>query len=311
MKRLIGSIRSFVMSSALVIFTASNAFAQSTTIDTTEIDEINERYKSQYEEIKKEAEELSGFDPSEIEAIIGKKLEVTTKRVDISFDTPSVDMKIREIKFHIAKTYMKIRKFSFDIPEFKWGRTNIGPVKLDLPKIYSKRVEIKTKIPEFKWDVTSIKTKIPEFYMHRQEIKFDIPEFKIVDVGDKINEIETRSKALEEKSARIEKAHKGELSQATSLSFLKVEAQIRSQMEGADEKFAEALKGLDEAIEQVEYYGINPEKVRNDDGSFSNLLEQRKAVEDEKMSVQKQFEGALKDIENQKNQALEALTDEG
>jgi hypothetical protein len=290
---------------------SGHVLAQEREFDLSAIDEINSRYEKEYEKIQTEAASLGGFDVSDFEGIVGKKLETSSRRVTIAFDTPSVDMRVQEMKFHIAQVSMNMRSISFDIPEFVWGRTNIGPVKLDLPKIYSKRIEIKTKIPEFSWEVTSIKTKIPEFYMHRQEIKFDIPEFKLIDVSDEVSEIQSAATALQAQSASIEAAHKGELRHATELSFIEFEGELTRQMEAADGKFAEALAEVGVAIEQVGYYGIDPTRVRNEDGTFTNLIETMETIQAERDAVRSQFETAIQELKTERSNAVAALAVDG
>jgi hypothetical protein len=77
---------------------------------------------------------------------VGATFDAEWGLTSIKFDVPEVTFKLQEIKFHFLKTYSSMREFSFDVPEFVWGTTEVGPVKLDLPKIYSKRIEIKERL---------------------------------------------------------------------------------------------------------------------------------------------------------------------
>lgn len=274
------------------------------------VDEINSRYQAEYRALEKRARSVEEDfeEPNDVEAAVSVSLDVDWDITDIKFDTPSVDMKRQEWKFDLPQTSFNTRRFSFDIPEFKWGRTNIGPIKLDLPKIYSKRIEFKTDIPEFRWETTSIKLDIPEFYMHRQHIKLHLPQFKVKDVQAEIETVQKEAEAIESEVELIKQRHTQELTHATALSFKLAEDKIEHQKEKMSETFDNALTCLDYGIQIVEYYGMNPELVRNEDGSSSNLISQRAQLVTELESAMTSLDNSVKQLATQREAALNKIS---
>jgi hypothetical protein len=82
-------------------------------------------------------------------------------------------------------------------------------------------------------------------------------------------------------------------------------------MEAADGKFAEALAEVGVAIEQVGYYGIDPTRVRNEDGTFTNLIETMETIQAERDAVRSQFETAIQELKTERSNAVAALAVDG
>lgn len=285
-----------------------NAVAQEP--NSKKIDEINSRYDVEYKKIEAEANALGDFDPSEVGAAIGVDVKIESKRVDISFDTPSVDMKRRDIVMHLPQMTMRTKEMSFDIPEFEWGRTEVLGIKLDLPKIYSKRVSFSMDVPEFTWDTTTIKMDVPEFYMHRQEIKFDVPEVKITNVKKEIKKIEQKSKELEQRSSTLVARQKEELVGATGEMFNEIENQVVAERDKALIDIDGAIQQLSDAIEKIKYYSMDPRKVRNEDGSQTDLVAQLEALKAQRENLSSEIDRNLADLKLKRDEAITGIMEE-
>lgn len=274
---------------------------------TQKIDEINARYEAEYKKIETEASKLDDFDPSKVGAAVGVDIKVTKKRVDISFDTPRVSMKRRDMVMHLPQMAMRTKEMSFDIPEFEWGTTDIGPISLDLPKIYSKRVSFSMDIPEFTWETTTIKMDVPEFFMERQEIKFDVPEVEVINVRKEVKEIEAKSKELEQRSATLVASQRGELVAATGEMFDGIEKQVIVERDKAVLDLNAAIEQLKDAIKTVEYYSMDPRKVRNEDGSQTDLIAQLDELIAQRDDLIKKIDDNLTDLRLRREEAIAGI----
>lgn len=201
--------------------------------------------------IQDEAARLKGDRPSDIGVVVGIDCDVKMGR--------------QEIKLHLPEVKMVLQKWVYDLPEFFWGITSIGPVKLHLPQTRMKRHETKLHVPEFR--------------MELQTIKLDVPEFYCKDAKAEVRRINGRGQALAaEGQALAEKLQR-------DLRHVQVAA-IEGQRETALKQFDDAVAGLQAWINEV----------NNRKGNTAELSAKLQQLMAQRESVRKSFEDALRQL---------------
>lgn len=260
------------------------------------INDVNARYQKLYDETGPEQDDIK----KDAENCVAEfALDVKWDMTKVAFDIPEVKFKMREMKFHFVKTSFNNKTVAvFEVPEFRWEITKIGPIKTKVPKWYSKRVEIKTKIPEFKWDVTSIKTKVPEFFKKRIEIKFHILKIMgLKELNVPCKSAEKKSEAFQKKMNGIVAAHQSEIYELSS-GYLSQKADIiADQMDDTAGQFDQALADMDSAIAEVRKNGVDPGALTTDfEGEAVSLLKAREIIAQKKAQALEDLAVAHKEV---------------
>lgn len=244
-----------------------------------QVDQITKKYEPQWNEIKQEGESLADEAPEGAETTVGVDIDCENKEKEVKLDIPEVTMKTQKMALHLPQVTMKTNRIVWDephtymgttvcgkYPEFRDLRVTMKDILCDLPQVRMERKEAKIDIPEFRWERTDFSMDIPEVKMVTQRWVFDLPDCKIKDVSIEKKKMEEKSKALQSRSANLAKNQQSEINQVVVSNLTEKRNQV-------DAAFRDGIVKLDEAVNVVKSYGMDPAKVKQEDGSFVNLLE--------------------------------------
>lgn len=272
-----------------IFMVSTNSSAQSS--DATvqrKIEEINKRYEEEWVRIKRESDSIKNRAPTGAETVAGIDLDCKMKRNEIRLDIPEVSMSLQNISLHLPQVTMKTQRIVWDNPETFMGTTTCGwipefydwqirmrPVQCDLPQIRMVRREAKIDTPEFRWDRVDIKMHIPEFRMKSQEWVFDLPECEINSVSVETERIKADAKKLQDRSSALANEQQKEIKSVVVLDL----TNRRQQLDGS---FEQAITQVQQAIDKIKVYGIDPTKVRQENGSEVNLVELLQQIQEKR-----------------------------
>jgi len=269
-----------ILSLSLALCTiAPLAWSQEVAID-TKINEINDRYVKEWEQINKEGSAISDDAPKGPEVGVGIDIDCQDKTQHIKLDIPEVAMKLNKMKLDLPQVSMKTKKLVWDNPETRMETTTCGyipqfhglkmrmkAIKCDLPRVKMVRREAKTDIPEMKWTTTEIKMDIPIFTSKTKDLSFKFPECKVKEIGVVKKQLAERSANVESRALALADKQKTEINAAVAGDLIQKRQDI-------DSSFSAAIGNITVAIETVQSYGINPTQVRQEDSSVTNLVAQ-------------------------------------
>ena len=282
--------RSLFFSSALFVIVGA-AQAQETPADIeAQIAAANAKYEQQWQNIRERGDSIKEDAPQGAETAVDVDMDCENKRQEVKLDIPEVTMKLQRMSVDVPQVAMKTRTISWDnpetfmatttcgwYPEFRGLRVKMSPIKCDLPQVRMVRKEAKLDVPEFKFDRTDLKMHVPEFRMDTQRWTFDFPECRVRDVSVQRKRMENDSKRLQEDALALSSLQQQEM-RSLALADLIKKRQI------ADEGFVQAIAGLEQSIAKVREYGIDPTRVRQEDGSFINLLDMLTTVSQKRVT---------------------------
>lgn len=273
---------SLIITAALTAVISTSALANTIPADNAvqqKIEEIEKKYKAEYDRLRAEGEEIAENAPSpnEVEAVIGIETDVDWKVTTMKFDIPVVFIKTREFKLHLPQFRIDRKVIKFDIPETYMATTKVGEypcfkgwkwhscdLKMDVPQFSMKRVDVSLDLPVISWDVTSFKMDIPEFYNKRIDWKLHLPQFKVTDVNGELRTVDADVKKLTNRASEISANQKQEITRVIGDDLTSKRGMISKQ-------FDAAINALQKGIEQTRAVGANPENIVAD-GKTINLV---------------------------------------
>jgi hypothetical protein len=205
-----------------------------------------------------------------------------------SFDVPTATMKTQRIVYDTIETTMVPTKTG-QYPETVVEQCMVdGPfgskfssvcttirwkdIITSVPQFKKVTTEIKLDIPEFsttKWslDIPNIETKVVQ-----QTWKVKIPEITVRNFTVEASKLKERGERLGETAKTVEKQQHGEVTKATAWFYSCQANNLRSQKKTIQAQYSEGIAKIDQAIAQVQGYGIDPTRVKAADGTTTNLV---------------------------------------
>ena len=265
-----------------------------------QVEKITNKYQSEWDAIKREGESLKDDAPEGSEIAVGVDLDCNMKRNEVKLDIPEVTMNTRNMSLHVPQVTMKTNRIVWDephtytgttvcgyYPEFRDLRVTMREILCDLPQVRMERKEAKIDIPEFRWDRTDFKIDIPEFKMVTQRWVFDLPECKVKDVSVEAKKIKEKSKDLQNRSTHLAESQKREINQVVITNLTKKRNE-------ADAAFRSGIAKVSEAIKVVKSYGMDPAHVKQQDGSFVNLVAKMQELESKRKAEMSKLDSRIK-----------------
>lgn len=242
--------------------------------------DVNARYAEEWAGVQRESQAIKDDAPEgmetalQIDATCNSKRheikldipEMSMSRKDMSLDLPQVSMESHRVVWDNPETYMATTTCGY-YPEFHGWKMRMRPIKCDLPQVRMVRREASTDLPKVKWDRTEIKMDIPEFRMQTQRWSFDLPDCKITEVSAKKERMEEASSRLQERAADLAGRQKSEI-------HALVAEDLMYRRRDVDSSFAKALSDIQDAIDRVKRFGIDPSNVYQEGGDPLDLLAQ-------------------------------------
>ena len=211
-----------------------------------------------------------------------------------SFDVPTATMKTQRIVFDTIETKMVptktgqypetvVESCTVDGPFGSRLRSICTTVRwhdiiTDIPQIKKVTKEIKLDVPEFstaKWslDIPKVETKVVQ-----QTWSVKIPEITVRDFTVEAKKLKERGDKLGEKSKTVEQQQRGEVTKATAWFYTCQANSLRSQKKTIQAQYFEGIAKIDQAIVQVQSYGIDPTRVKVADGTITNLVAEKEKL---------------------------------
>lgn len=240
-----------------------------------QVQNIMNKYSSQFAQIENEVSNMGGENPNGFEVMFNVSAQVKWKIEDFSFDVPQMTWKMKEMKFDTIKSRMERKVIGVvKIPKIYSKMCRIGLLKTKCPTTRWEKKVMKTDIPVFWKDRTSIKTKIPQFSSKRVEIKTKIPHFYVKDVKAGLRKKEKQAKALESRTNKLVKAQEQELNSAYSVFMVKQREIVKEQKQLALAKLNSEINNLEQQIKTAKSNKVDPTNANGN--NLNALLQQLK-----------------------------------
>lgn len=306
MKNLLKTVLGAAGAAAMVLTMAAPVFAMTDDEFTAATDAINAKYQSVYDAATKTSEDIK--EDSTL-CLVEFGFDAEWGLTKVSFDLPSVDMKMKEMKFNFLKIDWENKTIlSTDVPGVRMKMRDFGFMKTKVPEFFTERIEVKTKVPTFRWDETSVKTKVPVVYKHRQEWKFNILKLKkLKELSAPCESEKQRGEQLSASVSTTAEQHKAELLSLSSGYLDTKLAELDEAITQSTAMFDEGLKGIDAAIADCRANNVDPAVIMTDiDGVQVSLLGAREQLEKTKAEAIAELEQSRLDIQKAKDQLAAA-----
>lgn len=244
--------------------------------------------------------------------------QIKFKPRTISFNMVEVTMKLNKMAFNVPQVTMRTKSFSVPTSTTKMKIKPIGfGIVTKVPVVVVGSKLIKFKSPEVKMARTEVVTKTPQFTSKRREITFSAPEFKVnspipedgpaKDLENKSNEISKGAEELNRTAVRLEREQKNKAKIFVSNLFTCVQKDLELQKISAVASFSSELAQLDAAIQEVKTQGLNPQQIKSDDGTTSDLLKERENAVAAQSESMRSIDQALSELQTQRASVLTEL----
>ena len=180
------------------------------------------------------------------------------KTQKISFDLPSVTMRLKRIVWDNPEVTMKLVKTG-QYPEFYGTTVKWSNLYAHVPVTTMVKREIKLDVPEFHTSRVDLSFDIPEIFKTNR-VSFKIPEIKIQTTEQGVAKVKEGGAQLASAAQALSKSQKIEL---LSLSKSRLQSSLNDLIASRDE----AINNMNSSIAKLKEFGINTKSVPQEDGS--------------------------------------------
>lgn len=216
---------------------------------------IDERYMSQFNQLRSEADELGKDRPSDVGTAVGVDVKVGSHRETIVLGVPEFWMGEQRIVLNVPEVAMREQKWIYDTPSVRMKRVQVGvhpewfgPFHMewkanymDVPEPFMQRQVTILKVPEFKMGTQTIILHLPQVAIRQQRWSFDVPDITVKDVHAETGRMKDRADALQTRGQSLSKRMKAEINQMLLEELPKKRAFIVAQFDDSEKRLTAAI----------------------------------------------------------------------
>jgi len=265
----------------------------------TQINTVTERYRPALAELEARGKKLSDDyeKPNNVAAGIGFDFDVKWKRLDMSFDLPSVTMKTTAISADVPEVTNEQQTIIFHTPSVRMVTREVGrkpevrnwtiewtPIYIDLPETFMEEQKIIFNLPSVTMKRQDWKIDIPQFTMERQNISIDVPEFTLKKVTVETEKLKASGEQLQAEGEQLALRMKADINAVISTGTAMAAQGATGAAFEISRQFDSAIAALSKAIAELAAKGVDPIKVPSEKGDvnlrkqLSDLIAQRDAA---------------------------------
>lgn len=205
--------------------------------------------------------------PSDVGAMVGVDVKVSTHRENIILKIPEFTMGLQRIVLTVPEVAMREQRWVYGTPSVRMKRVQVGvhpewygPFHMewkanymDVPEPFMQEQVTILHIPEFKMGNQEILLHLPEVAMREQRWSFDVPDFTVKDVHVEMQHMSQAGHDLEARGAALSQKMKTETDQVLREELPKKRAEVAA-------GFAAGEKQLIDAIAEAHRFNVDTSK---------------------------------------------------
>lgn len=265
----------------------------------TQINKVTERYRPALAELAARGKKIGDEyqKPNAAAAKIGFDFDVNWKRLDMSFDLPSVTMKTISISADVPEVTNEPQTIIFHTPSTRMVTREVGrkpevrnwtiewtPIYMDFPELFMEEQKIIFDLPSVRMKRQDWKIDIPHFTMQRQEISIDVPDFKLRNVTAETEKLKASGAELQAEGDQLARRMKADINAVISTGSAMAAQGTTGATFEISRQFDSAIAALSKAVAELAAKGVDPIKVPSEKGDvnlrkqLSELIAQRDAA---------------------------------
>jgi hypothetical protein len=242
-----------------------------------EINSVSEKLQAQFDEYKKEAEDLKRTVSSSPRKLIFTNISVdvatvTLKYYKFGFNSVEIITKSRTVPIDTTTVRMVAKKTG-QYPEFTCDHgliprcsTRWVDITSNVPETVAEHRDLEVLVPAIKVAETDIALSTPDFVIRHQEFPVDLPELNPQDRGATPDEVKSKGQKIRSMIALMQSTQVRDSVLAVNKLYSCLRGNLAMQRERAATNFENTLSKISASTRELAAKGVDETKIKDDIG---------------------------------------------